>query len=276
MSKHYGWVMVAFSVSLIVGMVAMALSLAGLAGCCPSGATDVDPNTGQVGIRTTDGLSDQIASDVNLPYDRAAVLAAIGDLIEPDLSSYRFAIMFIFQNMFDRDIAFDVFVNGQRIERRKVQAARQEIVPVTNDEVLATEAITGIPSTPVFGKPTPFIVTFANFVCSDDHIITDQSFILAPLNAFRTNLEPITKDSPPLKLPPVYVCPSIIMLVVEKTRIRAIELDRDFSVPDYTAHPQEPGDPTEDLFPFAAELEWSPEEITLFNNLDMGFIIQPF
>ncbi len=261
--------------------MALTILALNLAGCCKFWEEVFDwviedPNTDQISIRTDDPLSGQIPDDSNLPYDRPAVLAAISNLIEPDLSGYRFALLMVFQNMFNRDVAFDVYVNGQRIERRKVLAVHQEIVPITNQIVLDTEAITGIQSTPRFGKPTPFVVTFANFVCSDDHIINDQSFLLAPLNAFRTNLAPVTKDEPPLRLQPVYVCPSIIMIVIEKTRLRAIELDREFTVPDYQAFPQEPADPGEELFPMAADIIWAAEEVNLLNLLNKGYLLVPY
>ncbi len=268
--------MIGFSITLTVGMLVMLIGLIGTTGCCDCfyAEPNVDPNTGQVAVRTDDGLSWQIADDANLPYDREAVLAAIADLIEPDLSGYRFALMFIFQNMFDRDIAFDVYVNGQKIERRKVLARHQEIVAITNDQVLATEAITGLATTPTLGRPMPLIVTFANFVCSDDHIITDQPFILAPLNGFRTDLEPVVNCDRPYRLiEPVYVCPAIIALVIEKTRVRAIELDREFSVPNYTDDPQEPGDPAD--MPFPCVLSWLPEEVTLLTNLGLDYLMIP-
>jgi hypothetical protein len=280
MKTHYRWSVLRRSFRLPVVGVAVIALCAGVAGCCDffdtwfPPAPTVDPNTGQVGVRTDDPLSGQIADDANLPYDRAAVLAVINSFIEPDLSGYRFALLFVFQSQLDRDEAFDVFVNGQRLERRKVQAGRQEIVAITNQNVLDTEAITGVHSETRFGKPVPFIVTFANFVAADDHIAIDQSFILAPLNAFRTDLIPITKDQPSLQLGPVYVCPSVIAIVLEKTRMRVILLDREFAVPDYTAQPQEPGDPPRELFPFAADIIWAPEQVTLFNQLGVSYLLQ--
>jgi len=271
---RYGWVMIGSSLMLLVGLAALVAGLVGGSGCCPGRTTDVDPNTGQIGIQD-DVLSEDI-DDANLPYDRAAVLAVIDSLIEPDLSGYRFALLFIFQNQFDKDVAFDVYVNGQKLERRRVQSRRQEIVSITNQNVLDTEAITGIASTPILGRPCPFIVTFSNFVTSDDHIIDNQSFILAPLNAFRTNLAPVTKDDPPLRLGPVYVCPAVIAIVIEKTRMRAIELDREFTVPNYQVQPQEPTDPAEELFPYAADLIWLNEELQLLTQLNQPYLTTPY
>ncbi len=277
----------------LVGSVLTAGALSGPAGCyCPPKPVDTDPNTGQITVRTDDPLSDQIVDDANLPYDRAAALAAIADLdlVEPNLAGYKFSLLFIFQNQFDRDIAFDVLVNFQPIvPRRLVQAGRQEIIVITKDMVRQTEdalrlepALAGLPNTediPIIGKPSPYIAQFKNFVTSDDHVIADQNFLLTPLNAppfDGTQMEPITKDQPPLRLRPVYECPAIIAFVIEKTRIRTIELDREFSVPDYTADPQEPADPAELLFPPNALIEWLPEQVTVLTYFGRQLLLEAF
>ncbi len=281
-------------VALLVGAAAV-VSVAWLAGCyCVPSLPEPDPNTGQVSI-SDDPLSDDIADDANLPYDRAAVIAALEelDLVEPNLAGYKFALLFIFQNQFDSDIAFDVYVNFQKVEpRRLVQAGRQEIVPITNDVVEQTEvalraegvasgnaALASLLDTrDIYGRPCPYIVQFINFVTTDDHIITDQSLLLTPLNApgpDGTQLEPLTKDSPPLKLPPVYECPAIIAFVIEKTRMRGIELDRELTVPDYDFDPQEPADPTEPLFPYAVDIVWLAQQVTVMTHYSREILLVP-
>jgi hypothetical protein len=202
------------------------------------------------------------------------------------LGGYKFALLFLVQNQFDSDIAFDIEVNFQRImPRRRVQAQRQEVVVISNEVVEQTEdllrargvatndtALANLPdSKDIFelGTPSPYIVRFLNFVTSDDHIITNQVFNLHPRNApgpDGTHLEPITKDQPPLRLLPVYECPAIIVFVIEKTRVRTIELDREFTVPNYTADPQEPADPGELLFPFASQIVWLEEQLTVLRS----------
>ncbi|MBN1347723.1 MAG: hypothetical protein JXQ73_33865 [Phycisphaerae bacterium] len=283
-----------FSVGI---MCVFVVGLAIWAGCyCPPTVPEADPNTGQVTIRTDDPLSDQIADDANLPYDRPAALTALEelDLLEPNLGGYKFAILFIVQNQFDSDIAFDVYVNFQKIEpRRLVQTGRQEIVVVSNEiveqseDALRAEGVaSGDPNlanlantADIFGRPCPYIVELRNFVSPDDHIITNRPFLLSPLNApgpDGTHLAPVTKDTPPLRLEPVYECPAILAVVIEKTRIRLVELDREFTVPDYTEEPQEPADPGELLFPFASQIIWLDEQITVFEHFGQEFLLQAY
>jgi hypothetical protein len=273
-------------------LVLVAIGLGGLVtGCyCVPQLPEVDPNTGQVTIRTDDPLSDQIATDDELPYDRPAAIAALAelDLLEPNLAGYKFAMLFICQNQFDSDIAYDVFVNFQQVgDRRMILAERQDIVVITNDQVEQTEAdlraipaLAGLtPTADIFGKPCPYIVEFRNFVVADDHIITNQRLIMAPLNApgpDGTQLEPVTKDQPPLRLLPTFECPAIIAYVFEKTRVRAIELDREFTVPDYSPEPQEPADPDEFLFPHAVNLIWLPEQIAVFTEFGREFLLDAY
>lgn len=276
----------------MLGVAAVIVSVGALTtGCyCVPQLPEVDPNTGQVTVRTDDPLSDQIAADEDLPYDRPAAIAALAelDLIEPNLAAYKFAMLFIVQNQFDSDIAYDVYVNFQKLgDRRMVLATSQDIVVITNDEVEQTEtalraipALAGItPTADIFGTPTPYIVEFRNFVVSDDHIITNQRLIMAPLNApgpDGTQLEPVTKDQPPLRLLPTFECPAIIAYVFEKTRVRAIELDREFTVPDYSPEPQEPADPDEFLFPHAADLIWLPDQIAVFTQFARDYLLDAY
>lgn len=263
--------------------------------CAPPTAED-DPNTDQLSIRTDDPLSGDIASDANLPYDRAAAVSAIRelDLIEPNLAGYTFALLFLFQNQFDSDIAFDTWVNFQQVgPRRLVQAGRQEVIIIGKDDVELTETAlraegvaTGDPNLAAigntrdfFGRPSPYIVEFRYFVSSDDHIIADQTFFMAPLNApppDGTQLEPVTKDDPPRRLLPTYECPAIIVLVIEKTRLRAIELDRELAVPDYSFEPQEPADPDEYLFEPVLSLLWYRDQVTVFEHFDRTFLFFGF
>ncbi len=280
-----------------LAMLLVVLALVTTVGCyCPPTIPEEDPNTGQLAVRTDDPLSGQIVEDEDLPYDRPAALAAFEemDLVEPNLAGYKFALVFLFQNQFDEDIAFDIYVNFQRVEpRRMVQAGRQVLIPILNDVVRASEdalraigaaegnaALANIRDTEdIFGVPCPHLVEFRNFVTSDDHIIANQQLILTPLNHppfDGTNLEPYTKDQPPLRLFPVYECPAIIAFVIEKTRIRGIELDREFSVPDYDADPQEPADPEELLYPHAISIQWLTDQVTVLTHFEKEFLLDAF
>jgi hypothetical protein len=232
---------------VMVPMAAGLLSLA-LAAHCGTSALSNDP-TGQ----QTTGTTSQ-PSDADLAYDRAALMAAMAHYInygahgEP--LSYTFALLLAFQNHIGATFAFDVWVNGQFVERRTVLPNTQEVVAITNNRVRQTETVTGVTSEdiPLLGRPTPFVVRLTNFVCDDDHIVQDMNMILAPINAFTTNWRPVTLDVPPVILGPHYVSPAVFAFVVEKTRIQVIEVDRE-DMPD---------EPDENPALEPSEADWPP------------------
>ncbi len=242
------WFRCSTMTALLVGLTVMALT----ASCGTRELTN--ETTGQETSSTVEQ-----ASDSDLAYDRAALMAAMANYIEygPDNEplAYTFALLFAWQNHIGAAVAFDVEVNGEFIERRVVEPGTQEIVAITNEIVRDTEAVTGVVSEdiPLLGRPTPFVVRLTNFVCDDDHIIQDMNMILAPLNAFTTNWRPITKDVPEIILGPHYVSPAVFAFAVEKTRIQVIEVDRE-DMPD---------EPDEDEAAQPEEIEW-PELCTLF------------
>jgi hypothetical protein len=232
---------------VVIPMAAGLLSLA-LAARCGTSSLSTDP-TGQ----QTTGTTSQ-PSDADLAYDRAALMAAMAHYInygaDGEPLSYTFALLLAFQNHIGATFAFDVWVNGQFVERRTVLPNTQEVVAITNTRVRQTETATGVTSEdiPLLGRPTPFVVRLTNFVCDDDHIVQDMNMILAPVNAFTTNWRPITLDIPPVILGPHYVCPAVFAFVVEKTRIQVIEVDRE-DMPD---------EPDEDESLEPAEADWPP------------------
>lgn len=232
---------------VMIPMAAGLLSLA-LGVHCGTSTLSTDP-TGQ----QTTGTTSQ-PSDADLAYDRAALMAAMAHYInysaDGEPLSYTFALLLAFQNHIGAAFAFDVWVNGQFVERRVVWPDTQEVVAVTNNRVRQTETVTGVTSEdiPLLGRPTPFVVRLTNFVSDDDHIIQDMNMILAPVNAFTTNWRPITLDIPPVILGPHYVCPAVFAFVVEKTRIQVIEVDRE-DMPD---------EPDEDESLEPEEIDWPP------------------
>jgi len=143
--------------ALLVGLTVMALT----ASCGTRELTN--ETTGQ----ETSGTAEQ-TSDVDLAYDRAALMAAMANYIEygPDDEplAYTFALLFVWQNHIGAACAFDVEVNGEFIERRVVEPGTQEIVAITNEMVRDTEVVTGVVSEdiPLLGRQTSCVTTITS------------------------------------------------------------------------------------------------------------------
>jgi len=228
----------------------------------------------------TQGTTEQVA-DTELAYDRAKLMEFIrtyeDDLLVKDAdgtpTAYKFALLLVFQNHIpapddDHDratVAFDVWVNGlkinpwvngQRVSRVVVPWAKQRVVAILNQDVRDTEqqlnATYGFnidtANNVLLRRRHPYIVQLTNFVCKDDHIIQDITMVMAPINWFTTTYRPITKDVPEVVLGPHYTCPVVFAFALEKTRIQAIEVDRE-DMPD---------EPDEDEALQPEELKWPP------------------
>ncbi len=271
---------------LAVGIVLASLApmLLGLISCEDFYIKDPTPEPGE----ETQGSSDQI-SDTQLAYDRDKLMefmrAYEDELIQKDANGvplrYKFALLLVFQNHIpapddDQDratVSFDVWVNGLkinpwvdglRVSRVVVPWAKQRAVVIFNSDVQATEQQlnstygfsidTG--NNPLLRRPHPYIVQLSSFVCKDDHIIQDINMIMAPINWFTTTYRPVTKDIPEVILQPHYVCPVVLAFAIEKTRIQAIEVDRE-DMPD---------EPDEDEALQPDELKWPP--VATLNYLD--------
>jgi hypothetical protein len=165
---RFGWIMIGFSITLTVGMLVIAnrperndgvLRLFLRANPTWTRTPGRSPSA-----RTTALVADR--DDANLPYDREAVLAAIADLIEPDLSGYRFALMFISRTC---STGTSRSTSRQRTEDRTAEGPCPPSGNCGHHQRPGScdEAITGLATTPTLGRPKPLIVTFANFVCSD-------------------------------------------------------------------------------------------------------------
>jgi len=264
--KHKSlWIKALVMMPLVVGLITQP-------SCTLEPYEPVTDETGQ----ETFGTADQVA-DGDLAYDRLALMAAMANYIEygPDNEplAYTFALLFAFQNHIGAAISFDVTVNGQFVERRTVASGVQEVIAITNDIVRDSELVTGVitEAIPLLGRPMPFVVRFTNFVCDDDHIVQDMNMILSPLSAFTTNWRPVTKDTPPLILGPHYVCPAVFAMVVEKTRIQVIEVDRE-DMPD-TPDESEADQPEEPDWPEVCTLVYMDEERAVLDALGLTALI---
>ena len=255
-----------------ITLTAGLLTLGALLGCA---LEPYIPDTSESG-QSTYGSADQV-DDSNLAYDRTALMAAMANYINYDADntplSYTFALLFAFQNHIGAACSFDISVNGQFIERRTVEAGVQEIIAITNDIVRDTETVTGVTSEsiPMLGRPSPFVVRFTSFVCDDDHIIQDMNMILAPINAFTTNWRPETKDTPPVILGPHYTCPAVFAMVIEKTRVQVIEVDRE-DMPDEPDE-AEAAQPEEAKWPLLCTLNYLDAEHTVLESLGLDSLI---
>ena len=167
------------------------------------------------------------------PFDRDAVRMAMPYYLSDDLSGYNFSVLLFIQNYNKSRFAVTPEVNGQEMDRLYVAGETQEVVQITNDLVLQSEATLGLSSTAtdarLGGKPTPFLVRLKNYVSEDGYIIQNTNFVLAPQNFFESMVTDTQMQyNTNYTLDGFMVAPVVFALVVKDDHVDVIELDREF------------------------------------------------